>query len=141
MHKDLEHGVTITSHSLKTCFISGLGPELHEVIKDLNRNKLDPEWTPMEIKDLIQPNCDYLRLQTQLRVHCASYKTITSAEPSTSNKTPSHKNHNSDANNLPEKDRDRRHRIYNAIRNGTFKIFAFEKEVGATMCILRHYSS
>ena len=75
MHKDLvEHGVTITLHSLKTCFISGLGPEFHEVIKDLNQNKLDPEWLPMDIKDLIQPARDYLRLQTQLRAHNASYK-------------------------------------------------------------------
>ena len=44
IHKDLyEHGVQIPPHTLKTCFISGLGPDFHEIIKDLNKNKLDPE--------------------------------------------------------------------------------------------------
>ena len=135
IYKDLtEHGIHIPPHTLKSCFISGLGPDFHDIIKDLNKNKLDPEWLPLDIKDLIQPARDYLRLQTQLRAHHASYKTLTAADSNNSKPT-SKSNPKEDNNTLSEKDRDRRRRIYNAIRDGSFKISNFENEVGANKCI------
>ena len=134
MCKDLtEHGISIPPYTLKSCFISGLGPDFHEIIKDLNNNKLDPEWLPLDIKDLIHPARDYLRLQTQLRAHHASYKTITATD--SKNPKPTNKTTPKDDNTLSDKDRDRRRRIYNGIRYGSFKISDFEHEVGANKCV------
>ena len=56
MAKDLsEQEVFILPQHLKTSFILGLGPDFHEIIRDLQKNKLAPEWQHTEIKQLIDP--------------------------------------------------------------------------------------
>lgn len=56
MSKDLEeHNISVAPSALKSSFISGLGPDFHDIIKDFNRNKLDDEWKPLLIRDLIEP--------------------------------------------------------------------------------------
>ena len=144
MSKNLmEHGVHIAPTSLKNSFISGLGPDFHDIIKDLNRNQLDPEWQPILIKDLSEPARTYLRLQQNLRVHHATYKQSTSTPSSTPNNSssqPQQRNNNPDNKNRIQRDNDRKHRIVTAIKNGTFKYEDFQKEVDDNKC-LYHNSS
>ena len=136
--KDLTaHGVFVLPKHLKTSFITGLGPEFHDIIKDLNRNKLDPEWSPMFIRDLIEPARKYLRLQTKLRSHHAQYKQHTSTDPTKSSndkKSPS-QNKTNDTKSKDQIDRDRKRRIHEAIAAGTFKISDFQSEVRPGHCV------
>ena len=129
MCKDLEeHGIQVPPISLKNAFISGLGPDFHDIIKDLNRNRLDPDWHPILIRDLIEPTRSYLRLQQNLRAHHANYKSQTTPDtpdPNPTSITPQVKN--DDNSNRIKRDRDRKRRIEQAITNGTFKLEDFQK--------------
>ena len=137
--KDLsEHGVFVLPQHLKTSFISGLGPDFHEIIRDLQKNKLDPEWQPMEIKELINPARTYLRMQQHLRSHHNNYKLHTSPDNQQQNHQPNVKNNTKDnkqQQNNYEKSKDRRNRIEQAIQKGTFKIEDYEKEVPTGRCV------
>ena len=139
----MEHGIHIPPTTLKNSFISGLGPDFHDIIKDLNRNRLDPEWQPILIKDLIEPARSYLRLQQNLRAHHSIYKQSTSTpSPTPNTPTPQNqqKNPTTDNKNRVQRDNDRKRRIENAIKNGTFKYEDFQKEVDNNKC-LYHNSS
>lgn len=137
MSKDLEeHHVPIAPSALKSSFISGLGPDFHDIIKDFNRNKLDAEWEPLLIRDLIEPARSYLRLQQHLRTHHATYKSQTSTD-SNNDTTQAKKIQPNQPKNDDKiaKDKNRKYRIVEAMKNKTFKIDDFTKEVGANECI------
>lgn len=129
MSKDLEeYHVPIAPSTLKSSFIS-------DIIKDLNRNKLDNIWKPLLIHDFIKPARSYLRLQQNLRTHHTTYKTQTSHDSnndSNENKKNQPKNDDKIA-----KDKDRKHHIVEAIKNRTFKVENFTKEVGANKCVFQ----
>ena len=109
MSKDLAvHGIHIPPPRLKSSFISGLGPDFHEIIKGLNRNKLDVEWTPILIRDLIDPARTYLRLQQNLRAHLATYKSHTSNDTNTESSTTPSTTKNDSNNTRADKDKDRK---------------------------------
>ena len=139
MAKDLsEHGIFVIPQDLKTSFISGLGPDFHDIIKDLQKNKLDPEWQPLEICDLIDPARTYLRIQQHLRTHHTNYKSHTSSDNQQQNSNSSNKSsklENKQQQNNYEKAKDRQNRIQQAIKNNTSKIEDFQNEVPTGRCV------
>lgn len=122
-----EHGIYIPPTSLKNSFISGLGPDFHDIMKDLNRNRLDPKWQPILIRDLIEPARSYLLLQQKLRANHATYKQSTSNN--TSNQPTNPNTQNQPKPNNPENKNEA------AIKNGTFKYEDFQKEVDNNKCL------
>ena len=86
IRRDLkDHSVLISPETLKECFIMGLGPDFTDIQKDLQWDRLHPEWTPLDIVELIEPARKVLQITSDLRINNQTYKLVHSTNRKSTN--------------------------------------------------------
>ena len=144
IRRDLkDHGVLISPETLKECFIMGLGPDFTDIQKDLQWDRLHPEWTPLDIVELIEPARKVLQITSNLRTNNQTYKLLHSINRETTNPTPNtkpHQNNNTpssptnDTNSFKQR-RARKNQIREDIQNGTFNPDNYKSQVPPDACV------
>ena len=142
-----DHGIIIPPDQIKECFIMGLGPDFTDIQKDLQWNRLQDEWIPIDIVELIEPARKLLKITTYLWSNNQQYKLLHStkkplANPTTPSKPPSDtkSNHNSQApsdnlNNNLKQHRAHQDAIPQTIQQGTFNVNDFKSQVIDNACV------